>query len=225
MKDLARMVIVLTAICLVAALALSQVYAVTKGPIEKANRAEKLMAIKAVLPDYDNEPDKGEKKIGNRIYYPGTIANKPVGFAFEAVSPNGYSGEIKVLVGVLPDGSVNGLEILDHKETPGLGQKIEDEKWTQKVIFKDPIKKTHRTLANTKWNVKKDGGEIDQISGATISPRAVVEAVKGGLEDYNSAKGQLLSEETGAPEKIKATQMKSTEKTEVDKEVVLEEKP
>lgn len=225
MKDLARMVLVLTVICLVAAIALSQVFAVTKGPIEKAKRAEKLMAIKAVLPAYDNEPDTEERKIGERSYYPGTNGGKSVGFAFEAASQNGYSGEIKVLVGVLPDGSINGLEILEHKETPGLGQKIEDEKWRLEVIYKDTEKKIRRTLKNTKWAVEKDSGEVDQISGATISPRAVVEAVKSGMEDFNTAKDQLLSLDESAPLVPGVIEMKSTEESDEKVEVEPEEKP
>jgi electron transport complex protein RnfG len=208
-KDLAKMVLVLTAICAVAALALSQVYAVTKEPIAKAKRAEKLAAIKAVLPAYDNEPDRDAIEISGRTYYRGTNNSVPVGFAFAAVSRDGYSGDIKVMVGVDIAGDISGLIILDHKETPGLGQKIEAEKWRDKVIWKDDAKTTRRNLANTKWNVVKDGGEIDQISGATISPRAVVDSVHKGLEDFDKSKDALLqSAPSPAP-------VETTEKPEV----------
>ncbi len=191
MKDLLKMMFVLTTICLVAAFALSQVYAVTKGPIAKAKRMEKLAAIKAVLPAYDNEPDREEKAMGGRVCYPGTQGGQVVGFAFEATSPNGYSGDIKVMVGVTPQGEISGLQILDHKETPGLGSKIEDAQWRDTAIWTDAQKSKRRTLSNSRWNVKKDGGDIDQISGATISPRAVVEAMRGGLKDFDKAKNEL----------------------------------
>lgn len=194
MKDLFKMVGVLTAICLVAGLALSQVYALTKVPIEKAERLEMLSALKAVMPGYDNEPDKDTKEIGSRKFFLGKKGDNIVGYAYKASSPNGYSGNIEIMVGLLPDGSVNGLMILKHAETPGLGQKIENMKWRSKAIWiwKDKEKTDiHRNLANTKWKVKKDGGDIDQISGATISPRAVVEAIFAGLEDFDKAKGDL----------------------------------
>jgi electron transport complex protein RnfG len=76
----------------------------------------------------------------------------------------------------LPDGTVHGIEVLSHLETPGLGAKIREAK------FKDRFKK--RSLSNTKWAVKKDAGDIDGITGATISSRAVIKAIKGGLESY-----------------------------------------
>lgn len=191
MKDLLRMIVVLTAICLVAALALSQVYALTEEPIAKAMRLEKLNAIKAVLPPYDNEPDRDETTMKGRTYSIATREGKSVGFAFEVDSPDGYSGQIRALLGVLPDGRISGLEILEHKETPGLGQKIEDASWRDKVVWKDAAHTERRTLANTDWKVVKDGGDIDQISGATISPRAVVAAVRAGLTDYTEAQANL----------------------------------
>ena len=200
MKDLVRMIVVLTTICLVAALALSQVFALTKGPIAHALRMEKLAAIKAVLPSYDNEPDRDSRLLGERTYYPATENGSVVGVAFEAVSPDGYSGNIRVMVGVLPDGQVKGLEILEHKETPGLGQKIEKAAWRDCVVWKDKAKTTRRTLENTTWEVKKYGGEVDQISGATISPRAVVRSVGQGLKDFDGVKSQLTIAPPALPE-------------------------
>ena len=218
MKEIARMILVLTAICLVAALALSQVFELTKGPIEKAKRLEKLAAIKAVLPPYDNEPDRDAKEIQGRTYYPAVKEGNIVGLAFEASSPDGYSGTIRVLVGVLANGRISGLEILEHKETPGLGQKIEKEKWRQKVIWKEKGKSERRTLINTKWQVKKDGGDVDQISGATISPRAVVQAVYEGLKQFDSDKKILLQKEKteAAAQALKSAepQMQAAENTE-----------
>lgn len=191
MKEIIRMVVVLTLICLVAAVALAQIYELTKGPIENAMRQEKLTALKAVLPTYDNEPDLDTVEFSGTTYYVAKKDGAVVGYAVEAVSLNGYSGEIKILLGLLPGGEVSGLEILEHKETPGLGQKIEEKSWRNQFIWKDSAKTTRRSLTNTNWAVKKDRGDIDQISGATISPRAVVEAVKGALDQFKLAQSRL----------------------------------
>jgi electron transport complex protein RnfG len=186
MRDILRLIVVLTCICIASAIALAKVYDLTKGPIAHQKRLEVLRAIKAVLPPYDNEPDRdmvkvpmGVDKKGEEIqgvFYRGRKEGQLTGFALKVSSPEGYGGTIEVMVGLLPDGAINGIEILSHLETPGLGAKIREAK------FKDRFK--GRNLSNTKWAVKKDAGDIDGITGATISSRAVIEAVKGGLEFY-----------------------------------------
>jgi electron transport complex protein RnfG len=194
MKEIARLILVLVLICLAAALALSQVYSLTKGPIENALREERLRAIRTVLPAYENEPDRdvvsvvtGADDEGGEIvtdYYIGTGGGDIVGIAFEASSPGGYSGDIDLMVGVDPEGVITGVEVISHAETPGLGSKI-TESW-----FLDLF--PGRDLENTHWAVKKDGGDIDQITGATISPRAVVEAVYTGLEEFSAHREDIL---------------------------------
>ncbi len=106
------------------------------------------------------------------------------GVAFKVVAPDGYSGNIFIMVGVDAGGTVTGIEILSHAETPGLGDKIE-EGW-----FKEQFKQ--KNLDNADWRVKKDGGEFDQITGATISPRAIVGAVKDGLEFYRDHRQEIV---------------------------------
>lgn len=91
----------------------------------------------------------------------------------------GYAGEIKLVMGVLANGEVLGVRVLSHAETPGLGDKIEAQKAEWILGFTGL---SFATLAPAQWNVKKDGGTFDQFSGATITPRAVVGAVKQGLE-------------------------------------------
>ena len=88
------------------------------------------------------------------------------------------------------EGTVSGIEILTHAETPGLGDKIV-EPW-----FKDLF--AGKNLDNADWRVKKDGGEFDQITGATISPRAVVGAVRKGLEFYRDHRAKILDAPAGA---------------------------
>ncbi len=103
------------------------------------------------------------------------------------------------MMGVLPDGSLGGIEILNHAETPGLGSLIIEDS------FKDQFK--GRSLDNTNFKVKKDGGDIDQITGATISPRAVSEAVEKGLIWFRDEKEKIL---TYSPQVIEEEQ--STDK-------------
>lgn len=182
-----RLIIVLTIACLIAAVSLAKVYDVTKGPIAEQERLRTMNGLKAVLPAFDNDVVKdsrdvvvGKNKNGKDVtvkFYTGKKDNAPVGTALQVVAPDGYAGDINILMGVGTDGKVSGIEIISHKETPGLGSRITKEEW--KAKFKG------RSLEDgARFAVKKDGGEIDQFSGATISPRAVVKAVKKGLEIY-----------------------------------------
>jgi electron transport complex protein RnfG len=107
--------------------------------------------------------------------------------AFKVVAPEGYSGNIEIMVGVDEAGTVSGIEILSHAETPGLGDKI-THGW-----FKDQFK--GQSLESADWRVKKDGGDFDQITGATISPRAVVGAVRAGLEFFAGHRQKIVSQE------------------------------
>ena len=182
-----RLIIVLTAICLVATIALARVYDITKGPIAEQERLRTVSAIKAVLPAFNNDIDRDAKEVVvgrdkkdrdiRMKFYAGKRDETPVGVAFQVTAPDGYAGDISLLMGVTPEGEITGIEIISQRETPGLGNKILQEVWRGE--FKGRALEDGPKLA-----VKKDGGEIDQFSGATISPRAVVSAVKRGLEMY-----------------------------------------
>jgi len=171
-----KMVIILTFIAAISAVILSYVHKITKTPIEAAYRQEFVNGLKAVLPDFNNEPDRDFKEIkGQKIYY-AKKDNNIVAYAMKTISKKGYGGSIVVLLGVDLNGKITGIEILQHAETPGLGDKISTPKFKNSfkgLTIKDNIK------------VKKDGGIIDQFSGATISPRAVTEAVRSGLKFIN----------------------------------------
>lgn len=106
-----------------------------------------------------------------------------------AVAADGYSGDIKIIAGINADGTIAGIRILNHNETPGLGDKI-DLKKSDWVLGFD-TKSLHNPVADL-WAVKKDGGEFDQFTGATITPRAVVGQVKRILEYF--AKAQPLAQ-------------------------------
>jgi electron transport complex protein RnfG len=172
-KNTFKMVLILTLIAAISAVILSFVHKITKEPIEAAYRQEFIDGLKAVLPDFDNEPDRDFKEIkGNKVYL-AKKDGKVFAYAMKTISEKGYSGKIVVLIGVDLKGKITGIEILQHAETPGLGDHIESTK------FKDSFK---GLTIEDNIKVKKDGGIIDQFSGATISPRAVSEAVRNGLK-------------------------------------------
>ena len=199
LNGILRLVLVLTLITAGAGLILSLVESVTREPIAEQRRLATLRALKAVLPPADNSPDEdtvqlliGQDRRGRdmmRTFFRGRQEGELSGIAFEVVAPDGYSGNITVMVGVKPEGTVAGIEILSHHETPGLGDKIELPAF--KGIF------VGKSLENADWRVKKDGGEFDQITGATISPRAVVGAVRNGLEFFRDHRVEVLAEAKG----------------------------
>jgi electron transport complex protein RnfG len=197
MKDIVRLALVLTIIAAGAGLILSLVEAVTREPIAEQRRLETLRALQAVLPPVDNAPDTdtitlvtGHDRKGKettRTFYRGRQNGELAGIAFKVVSTEGYGGDIVIMVGVRPDGTVKGIEILQNSETPGLGSKITEPWFKQQFAGKN--------LENADWRVKKDGGAFDQITGATISPRAVVSAIRRGLEFYRQHRPQIVSGE------------------------------
>lgn len=115
----------------------------------------------------------------------------PLAAVFTSIAPNGYSGSIKLLVGVYYDGTLAGVRVISHKETPGLGDKINENKTNWILKFKG-LSLTNP--AESKWAVKKDGGEFDQFTGATITPRAVVTAVKKSLQFFEQNRDELFRE-------------------------------
>jgi electron transport complex protein RnfG len=116
-----------------------------------------------------------------------------------AIAPDGYSGDIKLIAGVNRDGSLAGVRVLAHGETPGLGDQIDLKKTDWITIF------TGRSLTDPtvdKWKVKKDGGAFDQFTGATITPRAVVQQVRKILEFVEQHQQLLTSAKTTIPRSI-----------------------
>lgn len=105
------------------------------------------------------------------------------------VAPDGYSGNISLIVGINADSSVAGVRVLTHKETPGLGDKVETKKSDWIYSFNG---RTKVTESNGLWAVKKDGGQFDQFTGATITPRAVVNAVGRALDYFAANRIALL---------------------------------
>ncbi len=187
MKELLKMAGVLTLISALAGGLLALSNSVTREPIAQSRRAEKLDAMRQVLPEYDNDPMADTCVIQDGgcewTFYVARLKGAFAGAAFEAASDQGYSGAIRIMAGVGADDTVRGVEIIEQLETPGLGARIAEPGFTDQ--FKN------RGIAATKWAVAKDGGDIAAITGATISPRAVVAALNSGLAVYRRHKDQI----------------------------------
>ncbi len=170
-----NMVLTLFLVSLVSSAALAFIYELTRKPIEDALLNKRTMAFNIVLPEFDNEPLKDMYKVGLEkdtfSFYPGRKSGAIVGIAVETTSL-GYGGEIKLIVGFLPDGSINEVAVLEHKETAGLGDKIIKSKsdWSTQFEGKNP--------EEFKLSVTKDGGSVDAITASTITSRAYCEALQ-----------------------------------------------
>ena len=124
-------------------------------------------------------------------------ATQPVALVITPVAPDGYSGSIKLLVGINVDGTLSGVRVVAHRETPGLGDAIDETRSDWIHIF-DNKSLENPPLAH--WKVKKDGGEFDQLTGATITPRALVKAVRQALLYYRDNQEALfVNNETDTP--------------------------
>ncbi|OEY67807.1 electron transport complex subunit RsxG [Marinobacter sp. X15-166B] len=125
----------------------------------------------------------------------------PAGLIVPMVAPDGYSGDIHLLVGIAPNGDILGVRITTHKETPGLGDKVELKKSDWVLDFNGH---SLRSLPAEQWTVTKDGGEFDQFTGATITPRAVTHTVKRALEYTRRNQGliQRTWQQTPAGEQV-----------------------
>jgi electron transport complex protein RnfG len=170
----------------------------TEADIKAAEAADLKQSLSQVLPGtYDNDLLKDAVtlpgKEGEVLVYRARRAGKVEAVVYR-VTGHGYAGNILCVMGVSREGKILGVRVISHKETPGLGDKIEPAKadWIHSFEGKylgDP--------PADKWAVKKDGGIFDQFAGATITPRAVVKAVKGGLEFFDGNKAKLLDEVGG----------------------------
>ena len=116
--------------------------------------------------------------------------SQPVAAIIPSVTPEGYSGDIAMIIGINFDGSVAGVRVVEHKETPGLGDKVDLRKSDWILSFNG------KSLSNPQpnaWNVKKENGEFDQFTGATITPRAVIHQIAKTLEYFNQDKERLVA--------------------------------
>jgi len=188
--------IVLGGFSLAATLLLAVAYGLTKEPIEKSELEDLRRSLEQVIPAsiHDNNPASDTLKLqvdgAPLLVYRASKAGHVTGVAFEA-SRRGYSGEIRILLGIDENGKLLGVRVLKHTETPGLGDKIE-------ITRSDWITRfTGKSLGDppdAQWAVKKDGGPFDQFAGATITPRAVVNGIRDGLRLFAANRQALLEE-------------------------------
>ena len=190
---------ILMAITLVAGALLGLVYEVTKIPIAQAQEDAKQEAYRTVLADADTfvneegfKESKAQKILNKAGYVSDDISEvvvgqdtsgETVGYVITVTSHEGYGGDIQVSVGIQSDGTVTGVSFLSISETAGLGMKAKEPSFYEQYVGKNP----------TKFAVSKDGGDgeqIDALSGATITSRAVTGAVNAALGYYQNAFGQ-----------------------------------
>lgn len=173
MKDMSKLVLVLTVICLVCSSVLAYVFGVTKTPIARALEQKTVRAAASVMPVGCATPKKCS--LDGMSYFLAEKDGKPAAIAVDGVSSNGYGGEIVLMVGLGMDGKLVDFEVIKAAETPGLGMKLSDDE------FRGPLR--GRSLSG-EWKVKKDGGEIDAITAATITSRAVMECITDATQKY-----------------------------------------
>lgn len=181
-STLFNMVSSLVVVTLIASTALGYVYELTKGPIAEAKLAKKIRAIDQVVVEYDNNPVDEMYKISiagtedSLEVYPAKKRGKLMASAIRSFSPKGYGGNVWLMVGLLPDGNIQNISVLEHKETPGLGTKMNDTEFKNQFIGKNP--------SSFNLKVQKDGGEIDALAGATITSRAFGQAAQLAFDTY-----------------------------------------
>lgn len=183
---------------------LAGAYRLTRPAIEASAREEKMRLINEVLPpgSYDNDlladalalpatpelglPDGGQVLRARK-------QGRPAALVLEAVAPDGYAGAIRLVLAVGVDGRLLGVRVTQHKETPGLGDYIDPNKDKNKAHpwIGQFAGLSLADVPASGWRVKKDGGRFDSVAGATVTPRAVVKAVKKAL-DFAAARGDAL---------------------------------
>ncbi|WP_302981339.1 electron transport complex subunit RsxG [Plesiomonas shigelloides] len=171
----------------------------TADRIAEQTKQQQKILLNQVLPSnlYNNDPLKecvmvtDPALLGSAVPHKAYLARldgKPVALAIESTAPNGYSGAIQLMVGTTLSGESLGVRVLEHHETPGLGDKIDLRISDWILSFKDKVLHDDN---DPRWAVRKDGGMFDQFTGATITPRAVVGGVKNTLI-YVRHHGQAL---------------------------------
>ena len=192
MRDLIKMVVVLFVICTTSGVVLSYVNEATEEPREYSYiKFVQEPSMKAVLSDYDNDPIKeriklavGEDKEGNPVevvVFPAKKGGKTEAIAYSAAA-KGYHDLIEVMIGVNPNGTLTGISIMTHTETPGLGARIVESEFTDQFAGLD--------LDTTK--LAADGGKVDTLSGATFSTVGVIAAVSAALEQFPQIKKETF---------------------------------
>ena len=183
-SSLKNMVLVLFTITLISSAAVGGVYMITKEPIAQAKVAAVNNALQQVLPEYEATTSQTiEVNSLPIVAHTATVADKAVGYAVESISKNGFGGAVRLMVGFDTKGNIININVLEQKETPGLGTKMAEDGNALLLSLKD------KNAAEVNMTVKKDGGDIDALTAATISSRAYAEAVAVAYEAFKVACG------------------------------------
>ena len=184
-STLFNMVAVLFTITLIASAGVGAVNMITEQPIAEAKQAATTAALANVLPAFDDNSVSEQEIDGLPIkVYTATSGEAVVGYAVETLTKSGFGGSIRLMVGFLPDGNIYNVNVLEQAETPGLGSKMCDEGNALISSIKD------KNAFTLEFKVKKDGGELDALTAATISSRAYYDAVARAKEAYLVASGK-----------------------------------
>jgi len=194
--------VLLGGFCLVASVTLALGYRLSAPAIEARQKEDMAASLEQVIPARLRNNDMVADAIvldgpgGKTTVYRARKDGKVTAVAYRMIG-QGYGGELVVVMGVDRTGEILGVRVVQHSETPGLGDKVDIRKTRWIEAF------SGKSLANTpdaKWAVKKDGGQFDQFSGATITPRGVIKAVKEGLALFSAHRARMLDEATGSAE-------------------------
>ena len=184
-----NMVISLFLVTFISSATLGMVYEFTRVPIEEAAIKTKNEAISKVISGFDNDPFQQRFKVpsdlDSLVFYPARKDGELTGIAAETYTNNGFSGLIRLMVGFTMNGDITSIAVLEHQETPGLGEKIQPEKSDFSLQFQG------KNPAEFKLRVKKDNGDVDAITASTISSRAYSEAVERAYKSFMKYKSDL----------------------------------
>lgn len=190
MRTALRYVFVLTLICSLAAAVLAYVFQITAGPIAASRQKVTLAAVQTVLPEFDRLADAAACKAqvaeaDAPEMYAAFQGDKLIGAAIKVTDPDGFGGDVAFMVGVTADGKVHAIRLLSHKETPGLGTKLAEE------LFSKQFHGLEVPAGGLK--VKKDGGTVQAITGATISSRTAARSATRAVEAFRKYSARLAS--------------------------------
>ncbi len=182
-------------------------FSVTRERIVKSEELEKLNLITQIVPAaaFDNDIVKDTLTIpaspllgtdDSSTAFRARLNGQPSRVVLEAIAPDGYSGKIGLIVAIRADGSISGVRVVWHKETPGLGDYIDYAKSRWIAQFDGASNARYK---DDDWKVKKDGGRFDYMAGATITPRAVVKAVHKALQYFEANRDKLFATEATQP--------------------------
>ena len=212
-KAVSKNSLILGAFAVITTAIIAATYLATKDQIAEQERIARAKALLEIVPleRHDNQMLDDTVEVADLdllgFAAPATAFvarknNEIVAFILPVTAPDGYSGDIKMIVGINADGSVAGVRVLAHAETPGLGDKVELQKSDWILGF------SGKSLTNplpASWSVKRDKGEFDQFTGATITPRAVTKAVARALQYFAGQRDELMQKaniETQSPTAI-----------------------